>query len=106
MPGAHTRNAKLGVNWSTAPEAARWGRDMTRLTAERITCGGEDFDAISFLADDLQGRDAVAAIMARKRTTRARTLARRQDTVQRAQEAAQALGWVLTADERTMLEAF
>ena len=102
MPGTHTRKASLGVNWSTAPEAARHGHDTTRLAVERI--GGSD--VISFLADDLQGRDAVAAIMARKRTTRARTLARRRDTVQRAQEAARALGWVLTAEERTMLEAF
>ena len=104
MPGTHPRNAKLGVFMHTADseEAARWGWDTTRLRVEHITCSGGDFDAISVLADDLPGRDAARAIAARKRTTRARTLARRRDTVQRAQEAAQALGWVLTADERTM----
>ena len=46
---------------------------------------------------------AVRAIMERKYETRARTLARRRETVDRVREAAQALGWVLTADERTML---
>ena len=108
MPGGHTRNAGLGVFMHTADSeaAARWGWDMTRLTLERIKSGGRDFDAISVLADDLPGRDAARAIAARKRTTRARTLARRRDTVQRAQEAAQAMGWTLTADERKMLDAF
>jgi hypothetical protein len=87
---------------STVPEVARRGRDTTRLSLERL---GKR-DALCFLADDKSGRDAVRAIMARKHTTRARTLARRRETVDRAHEAAQALGWELTADERTMLEGF
>jgi hypothetical protein len=32
--------------------------------------------------------------------------ARRRETVERVQEAANAMGWTLTADERTMIEAF
>lgn len=105
MPGGHPRNAKLGVNMSTAPEAARWGRDLTRLRRDALD-GGEHFDFISFLADDEPGRDAVRAIVERGAATRGRTLARRRETVERAQEAAQALGWVLTDDERAMLAAF
>jgi hypothetical protein len=108
MPGTHPRNAKLTGFMHTADSevAARWGWDMTRLRVRRIECGREDFDAISLLADDEPGREAVQAIQARERTTRARTLARRRDTVERAQEAADAMGWTLTEDERAALEAF
>ena len=94
------------MHTADSEEVARWGWDTTRLRVEHIKCSGEDYDAITMLADDLPGRDAARAIAKRKRTTRARTLARRRDTVQRAQEAAQALGWVLTAEERAMLSAF
>ena len=108
MPGTRPRNASLGIFMHTADSerAARLGWDMTRLTVDHNGCDGKEFDTIDVLADDLPGRDAVRAIVARKRTTRACTLARRRDTVQRAQEAAQAMGWTLTADERKMLEAF
>lgn len=108
MPGTHPRNASLGIFMHTADSenAARLGWEMTRLTVDHNGCDGKEFDTIDFIADDLPGRDAVMAIVARKRTTRARTLARRRDTVERAQEAAQALGWVLTADEQAMLADF
>ena len=99
MPGGHPRDARMGINMSTAPEAARRGSDLTRLSLEYM----DTFDGLCFLADDQPGREKVRAIMARKFETRARTLARRRETVQRVQEAAQALGWVLTAGERTML---
>ena len=99
MPGGHPRDARMGINMWTAPEAARRGSDLTRLSLEYM----DTFDGICFLADDPPGRDAVRAIMERKYETRARTLARRRETVERVREAAQALGWVLTAGERTML---
>jgi len=99
MPGGHPRDARMGINMWTAPEAARRGRDLTRLSLEHM----DTFDGLCFLADDPPGRDAVRAIMERKYETRGRTLARRRETVQRVQEAAQAIGWVLTADENAML---
>jgi len=71
-----------------------------------VADGRQRFDAISVRADDLPGRDAVSAIQARKRTTPARTLARRREVCRLAREAADVLGWTLTADERAMIEAF
>ena len=121
MPGTHPRNAKLSVRWcapahpstevvhfagSPRPYRLISHPNDARLRVHHVADGRQRFDAISVRADDRPGRDAVSAIQARKRTTPARTLARRREVVQRAREAAQALGWVLTADERTMLDAF
>jgi len=122
MPGTHPRNAKLSVRWSCAPAhpstevvhhagAPRPYRLISppndaRLRVHHVADGRQRFDAISVRADDRPGRDAVSAIQARKRTTPARTLARRREVVQLAQEAADVQGWTLTADERTMIEAF
>lgn len=107
MPGTHPRNAGLVGGGSTAAEAARHGHDTQRLSIwHNAKCGRQNFDAIRLLADDEPGRVAVLAMVRRRYATRARTLARRRETVQRAQEAADALGWTLTADERDMLESF
>jgi len=122
MPGTHPRNAKLSVRWSCGPahpstEVVHFAGSPrpyrlisppndARLRVHHVADGRQRFDAISVRADDRPGRDAVSAIQARKRTTPARTLARRREVVQLANEAAQALGWVLTADEGAMLDAF
>jgi len=122
MPGTHPRNAKLSVRWSCGPAhpstevlqtagAPRPYRLISppndaRLRAHHVADGRQRFDAISVRADDMPGRELARSIMARKRTSPARTLARRREVVQLANEAAQALGWTLTADERTMLDAF
>jgi hypothetical protein len=102
MPGQHTRNAGLGYSPRTAADHARLGTTEPRLWLFQP----DGTDGICFVADDEPGLDAVKAIHARKYTSPARTLARRREVVERAQEAAQALGWVLTAGEQAMLEAF
>jgi hypothetical protein len=106
MPGGHTRNARLSVSQGTREWYVHWGHDRARLSRDRMDSPSDRLDFISVVADDLPGRDAVYTIMSRKYETPARTLARRRETVQRAQEAADVQGWTLTADERTMLEAF
>ena len=102
MPGGHPRNAGLGYSGRTAADHRRQGTSEPRLSLFH----GGGTDGISFCADDEPGFDVVKTIYARKYATPARTLARRRETVQRAQETAQALGWVLTPEERAMLEGF
>ena len=102
MSGGHTRNAGLGYNTRTAADHARRGTSEPRLSLFQPA----GTDAISFVADDEPGLDAVKAIHARKYAAPSRTLARRRETVMRAREAADAMGWVLTADERQILADF
>ena len=105
MPGTHPRNAKIGVTWRCG--ATCRGSDDERLTVEHdVALGRWRFDGISIWPDNRPGLDAVEAINMRKHATPARTLARRREVVQLAQEAADVQGWTLTADERTMIEAF
>ena len=105
MPGTHPRNARLGVTWRCGAEC-RGSDDDARLTAFYMAHGRERCDVISVWPDDLPRLDAVSGNNARKHATPARTLARRREVVERAREAADVQGWTLTADERTMLDAF
>ena len=102
MPGKHTRNAGLGYSPRTAADHARLGTGEPRLSLFQP----DGSDGIVFVADDRPGLDAVKTIYARKYAAPARTLARRREVAQRAREAADVQGWTLTADERTMLDAF